>query len=100
MFAAVAMTTSGAAMAAVSEVDGAGGGGIVPWALLSGDDAAHGYGAVACDGLAEDDIGNVFIAYFPNKTLVLVGAYADLGQIATDTYKNQRALYLQVQATF
>lgn len=51
-------------------------------------------------GLAEDDIGDVFVAYFPNKTLALVGAYADLGQITTATYKNQRALYLQLQATF
>lgn len=51
-------------------------------------------------GLAEDDIGDVFVAYFPNKNLALVGAYADMGQIATDAYKNQQALYLQVQATF
>lgn len=51
-------------------------------------------------GLAEDDIGDVFVAYFPNKTLALVAAYADMGQIATATYKNQRALYLQAQATF
>jgi len=42
----------------------------------------------------------VFVAYFPNKNLALVGAYADMGQIATDAYKNQQALYLQVQATF
>lgn len=51
-------------------------------------------------GLAEDDMGDVFVAYFPNKTLALVGAYADMGQISTSTYKNQRALYLQIQATF
>lgn len=51
-------------------------------------------------GLAEDDIGDVFVAYFPNKTLALVAAYADLGQITTATYTNQRALYLQLQATF
>ncbi len=47
LVAAAAMTVSGAALAAVSEVDGAGGGGIVPWALLSGDDAKSDYGAVA-----------------------------------------------------
>ena len=45
LVAALAMTVSGAALAAVSEVDGAGGG-IVPWALLSGDDAKSDYGAV------------------------------------------------------
>ncbi len=51
-------------------------------------------------GLAENDIGDVFVAYFPNKNLALVGAYADLGQISTVEYKTQRALYLQLQATF
>ncbi len=51
-------------------------------------------------GLTENNIGDVFVAYFPNKNLALVGAYANLGQIATTAYKNQRALYLQFQATF
>ncbi len=51
-------------------------------------------------GLAENNIGDVFVAYFPNQNLALVGAYANLGQISTATYKNQRALYLQLQATF
>jgi hypothetical protein len=51
-------------------------------------------------GLDEDDIGDAFIAYFPNKNLAIVGAYANLGQIATPDHDDQHALYLQLQASF
>ncbi|MEK8089613.1 DUF3034 family protein [Thermithiobacillus plumbiphilus] len=49
-------------------------------------------------GLAENDAYDGFIAYFPNKNLALVAAYAGLGQIATK--QDQNGLYLQVQASF
>lgn len=51
-------------------------------------------------GLDEDDIGDLFVAYFPNKNLSIVGAYANLGQIATPNHGDQNALYLQLQASF
>ena len=49
-------------------------------------------------GLPEDDAYDGFIAYFPNKNLALVAAYAGLGQVATKP--DQNGLYLQVQASF
>ncbi len=72
------------------------------------------------DGLAEDDWGDIFFAYFPNPNLSLVIAYAQLGDIApgagdvvnavagagttsfaTCNYgQDQRGLYLQIQANF
>jgi hypothetical protein len=50
-------------------------------------------------GLAGHDSGDVLVAHFPNKTLALVAAYADLGQPATAGHNNQHAQYLQIQAT-
>lgn len=46
----------------------------------------------------EDDWADVFVAYAVNKTLSVTAAYADLGDIAT--FKNQRGLYVSLQAGF
>lgn len=46
----------------------------------------------------EDDWRDVFVAWFPNKHVAVVGAWADLGDIAT--LKHQRGAYLSVQASF
>ena len=49
-------------------------------------------------GLKEDHWADVFAAYAINKNLSLTAAYVDLGEIAT--FKNQRGLYLSLQAGF
>ena len=46
----------------------------------------------------EDDWRDVFVAWFPNKHVAVVGAWADLGDIAT--LPRQRGGYLSVQASF
>ena len=46
----------------------------------------------------EDDWADVFVAYAFNKALSVTAAYADLGDIAT--FKNQRGLYVSLQAGF
>lgn len=46
----------------------------------------------------EDNWQDVFIAFFPNKSLSLTLGYAQLGSIAT--VKNQNGLYLSAQAAF
>jgi hypothetical protein len=46
----------------------------------------------------EDDWADIFVAYAFNKTLSVTAAYADLGDIAT--FKNQRGLYVSLQAGF
>ncbi|HEY1772070.1 MAG TPA: DUF3034 family protein [Gammaproteobacteria bacterium] len=46
----------------------------------------------------EDAWSDFFIAYFPSKSISLVAAYAVLGDVAT--LKQQRGLYLSVQAAF
>lgn len=46
----------------------------------------------------EDDWFDVFAAYALNKNLSVTVAYADLGDIAT--FKNQRGLYVSLQAGF
>lgn len=46
----------------------------------------------------ESDWKDVFVAYDFNKHLSLTAAYADLGDIAT--FRNQRGLYLSLQAGF
>jgi hypothetical protein len=46
----------------------------------------------------EDDWADVFVAYAVSKTLSVTAAYADLGDIAT--FKNQRGLYVSLQAGF
>ena len=46
----------------------------------------------------ESDWADVFVAYAFNKTLSVTAAYADLGNIAT--FKNQRGLYVSLQAGF
>ncbi|CAN5478394.1 DUF3034 family protein [soil metagenome] len=46
----------------------------------------------------ENDWADVFVAYAFNKTLSVTAAYADLGDIAT--FKDQRGLYLSLQAGF
>lgn len=46
----------------------------------------------------EDDWKDLFVAYAVNKNLSVTAAYVDLGDIAT--FKNQRGLYLSLQAGF
>ena len=46
----------------------------------------------------EDDWRDVFVAWFPSKRVAVVGAWADLGDIAT--LPRQRGGYLSVQASF
>ena len=46
----------------------------------------------------EDDWVDIFAAYALNKHLSVTAAYADLGSIAT--FKDQRGLYLSIQAGF
>ncbi len=46
----------------------------------------------------ENDWADIFAAYAINKTVSVTAAYADLGDIAT--FKNQRGLYLSLQAGF
>jgi hypothetical protein len=46
----------------------------------------------------EDDAYDVFAAYAVNKHLSITAAYVDLGDIAT--FKNQRGVYLSLQAGF
>ena len=46
----------------------------------------------------ESDWADVFVAYAFNKTLSVTAAYADLGDIAT--FKNQRGVYVSLQAGF
>lgn len=46
----------------------------------------------------EDDWRDVFIAWFPNKRVAVVGAWADLGSIAT--LDDQRGAYVSVQWSF
>ena len=49
-------------------------------------------------GLKEDDWKDVFAAYAINKQLSITAAYVDLGEIAT--FRNERGVYLSVQAGF
>ena len=49
-------------------------------------------------GLRENDWADLFAAYAINKTLSITAAYVDLGEIAT--FKNQRGVYLSLQAGF
>lgn len=46
----------------------------------------------------EDDWKDAFVAWFPNKRVAVVAAYADLGSIAT--LERQRGAYLSLQASF
>lgn len=46
----------------------------------------------------ESDWSDVFIAWFPNKSLSLTAAWTDLGSIAT--LDDQRGLYLSVEAAY
>lgn len=46
----------------------------------------------------EDDWRDVFIAWFPNKHVAVVGAWADLGSIAT--LDDQRGAYVSLQLSF
>lgn len=47
---------------------------------------------------SEDDWKDAFVAWFPNKHVSVVGAYADLGSIAT--LEDQRGAYLSVQVAY
>lgn len=49
-------------------------------------------------GLKEDDWMDVFAAYAISKNLSITAAYADLGTVAT--FKDQRGLYVSLQAGF
>lgn len=46
----------------------------------------------------EDDWRDVFVAWFPNKHVAVVGAWADLGSIAT--LDDQRGAYVSLQLSF
>ncbi len=46
----------------------------------------------------EDDWQDVFISYFPNKSIAVIAAWVDLGSIAGQD--DQNAWYLSVQGTF
>lgn len=46
----------------------------------------------------EDDWRDVFVAWFPNKHVALVGAWADLGDVAT--LRGQRGGYLSLQLSY
>jgi hypothetical protein len=50
------------------------------------------------NGLPEDDWRDIFVAYFPNKSISLTLAYLQLGEIAT--LKDQDGYYVSLQATF
>ena len=47
---------------------------------------------------SEDDWRDAFIAWFPNKHVAVVVAYAELGAIAT--LEDQNGFYLSVQASY
>lgn len=49
-------------------------------------------------GLKEDDWMDLFAAYAVSKTVSVTAAYVDLGEIAT--FRNQRGVYLSLQAGF
>ncbi|WP_323813336.1 DUF3034 family protein [Cellvibrio sp. NN19] len=46
----------------------------------------------------EDDWQTAFVGWFPNKSIALVAAYVDLGEVAT--FKNQTGWYLSLQGSF
>lgn len=46
----------------------------------------------------ESDWQDLFVGYFPSKRVALVGAWADLGEIAT--LEDQRGLYLSLQLSY
>ncbi len=48
--------------------------------------------------IKEDDWHTAFVAWFPNRHLSLVGAYVDLGEVAT--FPDQRGWYLSVEGSF
>ncbi|MGZ6040364.1 MAG: DUF3034 family protein, partial [Phenylobacterium sp.] len=50
------------------------------------------------NGLKEDNWADLFAAYAINKHLSVTAAYVDLGEIAT--FRNQRGVYLSLQAGF
>jgi hypothetical protein len=50
------------------------------------------------DFAREDDWRDAFVAWFPNKSVAVVAAYADLGSIAT--LDDQRGGYLSVQVSY
>lgn len=48
--------------------------------------------------IAEDDWYTAFVGWFPNKRISVVGAYVDLGEVAT--FPDQRGFYLSLQGSF
>lgn len=48
--------------------------------------------------IAEDNWQTAFVGWFPNKKLSLVGAYVDLGEVAS--FPDQRGWYLSLQGSF
>jgi hypothetical protein len=50
------------------------------------------------NAVREDDWMDVFVAWFPTKSVSLVGGYADLGDVAGFT--GQNGAYLSIQASF
>ena len=49
-------------------------------------------------GLPEDDWYDVFVAWFPNRNFSVVGAYVDLGEVAT--LSDQSGWYLSLEGSF
>ena len=78
----------------VSQVEGAGGGGLANWASIGG----YGYRTKPDNlGIArKDNAWDGFVAYFSNKNPPATLAYVDLGNIVI--HDNQQGLYLSVQA--
>ena len=48
--------------------------------------------------IKEDDWQTVFVGWFPNKSIAVVAAYVDLGEVAT--FRNQTGWYLSLQGSF
>lgn len=48
--------------------------------------------------IKEDDWHTAFVAWFPNRHVSLVGAYVDLGEVAT--FADQRGWYLSAEGSF
>jgi hypothetical protein len=76
----VAMTASGAAPAAVSEIEGSEGEFLNDKTLL-GVESICKPGNLKSVGLSRRDIGAAFAANRPNRTLTLLGTCADCGQM-------------------
>lgn len=106
-FAASAQASSERLLATggVIQVEGSGGGGLNPWALISGLETNSEVGGSAdCTYVRPQhfdrlwpDARDVFVAWFPIKYLSLTAAYVDLGNIAT--HAHQKGWYVALQGS-